>query len=167
MILNTKQRLLLVVSVSIAVITLLIGREGIVRFFEGSSSDKLPVTVLRGELIALSVPENHKPLDQIKLFDREIATGATRHYRAPTPADVVAKYYKQILTEDGWILSDERYLVGGERVIKFCKRSMSLTLDMLDEDGKSTYYYLGVVWAKAKSDRAYCPKQINGAALAN
>lgn len=157
MTLNIKQKILLVISISLVAIIFFIGREGAVTLFTGSNPEKVPVSALRRELTSVSIPEGHKPRSQIKVFDRGIATGATQHFQAPVPVNDVVSYYEKNLVKAGWTLMGERY-AGGERIVKFCKQAISLTLDAIDEGGMHTFYYLGVVWVESKSDRAHCAK---------
>lgn len=150
----------MILGTSIVVMILLLGRERFVSLTTGPNPHKVPAQILRHELESILIPEGHDAVDQIKTFDREIATGATRHFRAQETVAAVVKQYKDVLVQHGWQVSSERRISGNEKVVKFCKSGMSLTLDLVEEGRASTYYYLGVVWTKSKSDRAHCPDAV-------
>ncbi|WP_242112240.1 hypothetical protein [Luteimonas aquatica] len=112
--------------------------------------------LLKNELHSIGALKGHVPVGGVKIFDRGIATGATQHFRASEERSMIAKNYTNMLQQKGWVLSGSRGISGNEDVVKFCKGTMSLTLDLVSEGEVSTYYYVGIVWAKYKSDGAYC-----------
>lgn len=154
----SKKALLLVVSISVLASLLLIGREEFVSLITNPDPTKVSIDELRRELEAVNIPVDHMPDDPIKTFDRGIATGATRHFRAQYSDGEIIEFYRASLRKQGWVLANERRISGNEIALKFCKKSMSLTLDLVSEAPESAYYYLGVLWVSSKSDRAYCRK---------
>lgn len=144
------------IGISLLLVLLLIGRENLVSFVTSSDSTKVPTSTLLRDIRAINVPPGHAAVDPIKTWDKVVTVGATRHFRASSSATEIANAYKSSLPAEGWTFVGERSVSGNEIALKFCRGATSLLLNLVSEGPGTTYYYLGVQWAKSKSSRAYC-----------
>lgn len=153
---NNLNAVLVVIGISLVLILLFIGRENLVSLATSPDPTKVPTSTLLREIRTINVPYGHTAVDPIKTWDKVVTVGATRHFRASSSAAEIADAYKTSLPEQGWTFVGERSVSGNEIALKFCRGATSLILNLVSEDPGTTYYYLGVQWAKSKNSRAYC-----------
>lgn len=148
-------------SAIFSLVLIFLGAERITAILEGMNATlvdrnrkKVQVSMLSEELQRLPVPNDDVRLDQPQTFDKEVITGATAHFQSASSSKEVLSYYSRTLSTMGWKLANSESGANGE-TFKFCKASMSLTIDA-SPDGGGTKYYAGVVWTKFRKSPDYC-----------
>lgn len=113
------------------------------------------LSVIRGEFARVPIPPSHVRVDRLLIVDHGGPIGVAQNFRAPESADVIVGYYKSQLPRLGWALVDYRKISPREDSIKFCKGSLSLSIDAMREIG-SIKYYIAILWTSNRDDDAYC-----------
>jgi hypothetical protein len=159
--LTRRKKFLYALSAIFSLVLIFLGAERVTAILEGvkatlvgQNRQKVQVSLLSAELQRLPVPDDDVRLDQPQTFDKEVITGATAHFQSASSSKEVLSYYSQTLSTMGWKLANSESGVNGEK-FKFCKASMSLTIDV-SSDGAGTKYYVGVIWTKFRRSPTYC-----------
>lgn len=159
--LTRRKKTLYALSAIFSLVMISLGAERITAIFEGAKAifigqnrEKVQVSLLSAELQRLPVPSDDAMLDEPQTFDKEVITGATAHFQSASSSKEVLSYYARTLSSMGWKLANTETGVDGEK-FKFCKASMSLTIDA-SPYGAGTKYYVGVVWTKFRRSPTYC-----------
>lgn len=113
------------------------------------------LSIIRGEFARVPIPPSHVRVDRLLIVDHGGPRGVAQNFRAPESADVIFGYYSNQLPRLGWALVDDRKISPREGSIKFCKGSLSLSIDAMREIG-STKYYITILWTNNRDDDAYC-----------
>lgn len=159
--LTRRKKFLYALSATFSLVLIFLGAERITAILEGikatlvgQNREKVQVSLLLAELQRLPVPNDDVRLGQPQTFDKEVITGATARFQSASSSKEVLSYYSRRLSMMGWKLANSESGANGE-TFKFCKASMSLTIDASPYSA-GTKYYVGVVWTKFRRSPTYC-----------
>ena len=149
------QKVLYLISALLSALLFFIGRDNITRFIEGVPARKVSVPMLEAELKSVKIHDGDKWVDGPASFDKNSLVVLKGYLHSELSPPEIVLFYRKNAPSAGWVESNVDS-PNGDRIIKFCKDRVSLTIDADDRDHGD--YYLRLAWTTNKISDSYCPE---------